>query len=87
MQKPVVIGMCVFKIFTRLTKTNYTIRRPEGYKLGMHAVLIVGYDDNESGFIIVNSHGKDFGNNGNFKLGYEYALSPDLVFEVLVINT
>ena len=55
--------------------------------LGMHAVLIVGYDDNEGVFIVVNSHGKDFGNNGQFKLGYEYALSPDLAFEFWVINT
>ena len=32
----------------------------------MHAVLIVGYDDNEGVFIIVNSHGKDFGNVPNY---------------------
>ena len=75
LQKPIVIGMCVFENFTRLTKTNYSIRRPEGCMLGMHAVLIVGYDDNEGVFIIVNSHGKDFGNNPfsfNFKDFYHY---------------
>ena len=88
LQNPIVIGMCVFEHFTRLTKTNYTIRRPEGCMLGMHAVLIVGYDDIDKTFIVVNSHGREFGDgNGKFKLGYEYALNPDLVFEFLVINS
>ena len=53
----------------------------------MHAVLIVGYDDIDGTFIVVNSHGREFGNGGKFKLGYEYALNPDLVFEFWVINT
>ena len=81
LQKPIVIGMCCFffENFTRLTKTNYTIRRTGGCMLGMHSVLIVGYDDIDITFIVVNSHGREFGDgNGKFKIGYEYALSPDL---------
>ena len=72
--------------------------RPErlrGYKsagepsqvLGMHAVLCIGYDDYDSTFIIVNSHGKRFDKNGTFKMRNDYMLNPELAFELWCINT
>ena len=39
--------------------------------LGMHAVLCIGYDDIDSCFIIVNSHSKQWGNNGKFKMRHD----------------
>ena len=37
---------------------------------GTHCVLIVGYDDNKSAFKIINSWGKDWGNDGYLWIDY-----------------
>ena len=55
--------------------------------LGLHAVLIVGYDDETDTFDILNSHGSDWGDNGYFRLKNEYALNPDLCFVFYTIQT
>ncbi len=41
-----------------------------GKKLGGHAVLLVGYDDNEQYFIVKNSWGTDWGETGFFRIAY-----------------
>lgn len=41
-----------------------------GEALGGHAVSIVGYDDNEQAFIIRNSWGQEWGENGFAKVAY-----------------
>lgn len=46
--------------------------------LGGHAVLIVGYDRIKRLFIIRNSWGSGWGENGYFYLPFDYVLSPDL---------
>ena len=87
-QRPIVVGMVVFNNFINITKENCILDKPKPWDqmLGMHAVLCIGYDDIDSCFIIVNSHSKQWGNNGKFKMRYDYMLSPDLVFELWTIN-
>ena len=41
-----------------------------GKIVGGHAVLIVGWDDAEECFIVKNSWGEDWGENGYFRIGY-----------------
>jgi C1A family cysteine protease len=41
-----------------------------GKKLGGHAILLVGYDDKEQCFIVKNSWGPDWGENGFFRIAY-----------------
>ncbi|MBI5241706.1 MAG: C1 family peptidase, partial [Elusimicrobia bacterium] len=41
-----------------------------GKKLGGHAVLLVGYDDQEQCFIVKNSWGPDWGEGGFFRIAY-----------------
>ena len=55
--------------------TNGVLDIPEDYnddKLGGHMILILGW--NETGFIIQNSWGKDWGNEGCGILPYEYRI-------------
>ena len=87
-QRPIVIGMCVFSNFELLSKDNYVLERPKWHNqmLGMHAVLCIGYDSIDETFIILNSHGKEFAKNGTFKIKNDYMLDPNLVFECWAIN-
>jgi hypothetical protein len=43
---------------------------PESRAIG-HAMLIVGYDDDKQAVLVLNSWGKNFGNNGYFWIRYE----------------
>ena len=46
--------------------------------LGGHAVLAVGYDDSRERFIVRNSWGPAWGQNGYFTMPYEYLSDKDL---------
>jgi len=87
LQQPIIFGMTIYTNFLDLTKENdiLSMPKPEHEFLGLHAVLIVGYDDETETFDILNSHGIDWGNDGYFRIKYEYVLS-DLCFEFYCIN-
>ena len=46
--------------------------------LGGHAVMAAGYDDSRSGFIVRNSWGSGWGDQGYFYLPYAYLLDENL---------
>ena len=53
----------------------WLISKAIGYKVGGHAIKIVGYDLNYQGqkvYIIQNSYGKDWGDNGLFYITMDY---------------
>lgn len=72
--KPVLIGMYVFDDFMLANKTKYIIPMPNDteFALGGHAVIVVGYTENKD-FIIKNSFGTDWGNDGYAILPKEYS--------------
>ena len=80
--------MTIYTNFLDLTKENdiLSVPKPEHELLGLHAVLIVGYDDETESFDILNSHGSKFADNGYFRMKYEYALS-DLCFEFYCVQS
>ncbi len=52
-------------------KNPWILNPNQGYRVGAHAVLIVGYDRNYRGrdvFICQNSYGEDYGDDGKFYL-------------------
>lgn len=73
-KKPVVLGMEIFYDFTTVNKDNPNIKMPVTYafSLGNHAVLVMGYDDSTSSFLIKNSYGVDWGDKGYAWLPYDY---------------
>jgi len=87
-KKPVLFGMMVYSNFFRLTKENDILSLPSSSDemLGGHAVILCGFDDASKTFEILNSHGSEFGNNGYFRLKYEYALNKDLCFEFYTVS-
>ena len=87
LEQPVIFGMNVFSNFLDITKENdiLDMPKPEHELIGLHAVLIVGFDDETETFDILNSHGADWGNNGYFRMSYTYVIS-DLSFEFYCVN-
>jgi C1A family cysteine protease len=78
---PIVFGMQIFPSFetTEVAQTGQVPMPQENEKpLGGHAVLCVGYDDAKRVFIIRNSWGTKWGDQGYFYIPYDYMLNPDL---------
>jgi len=57
-----------------------------GKVLGGHEVLVFGYDDTVNGgsFQVRNSWGKDWGQDGNFWMKYEYAADPNILMDAWI---
>ena len=52
-----------------------------------HAMVICGYSDDDKVFIVRNSWGTAFGDNGYCYMPYSYILNPDLVPEACIITS
>jgi C1A family cysteine protease len=55
--------------------------------LGGHAVLAVGYDDASQRFLVRNSWGSAWGQNGYFTMPYTYLITSSLASDFWVIQT
>jgi C1A family cysteine protease len=63
---PVMTGFTVYEDFLYYQSGIY--RHTTGVEKGGHAVAIIGYDDEENCWIIKNSWGPDWGENGYFRI-------------------
>lgn len=77
MNKPVTTGMLWYTGYNQGGgfKAPWLITGPDGFKIGGHAFLIVGYDMNYKGrkvYIIQNSYGSGWGDNGKFYVDMNY---------------
>ena len=84
---PIMFGMSVFENFITLTRENNLIDTKVGDLIGLHAVLLIGYNDLDQTVTILNSHGPDFGDGGFFRMSYQFLMDPSLCFEYYVINS
>jgi C1A family cysteine protease len=81
-------GFTVYESFEGMT-TNGLLAMP-GKKerpLGGHAVLAVGYDDTKGLYIIRNSYGVGWGDNGYFYMPYEYLHNEHLADDFWTITS
>lgn len=87
--RPVLIGVQVYDSFeSNFTTETGFIPIPDTTKealLGGHAILVVGFDDNIQSFIIMNSWGKDWGDNGFGYLPYDF-VTLKFAFDFWVIE-
>jgi C1A family cysteine protease len=55
-------------------------------RIGLHAVIAVGYDDAEQRLLVRNSWGPDWGQQGCFTLPYAYVMEPKLARDFWTIR-
>ena len=65
---PLPTSMQVYEDFLNYTGGVYS--RVAGKRVGAHAVLLVGYNDEEEYFIVKNSWGTNWGEHGFFRIDY-----------------
>ena len=86
---PFVFGFAVYEFFEskEMAKTG-VLKMPEKDEkmLGGHAVICISYDYSTKTFLIQNSWGRDFGQNGFFTMPFEYILHPQLAADFWAIK-
>jgi hypothetical protein len=75
------IGFTVYGSFEGINVTGIWSPSKKESVLGGHEVLAIGYDDNVNGgsFLVRNSWGADWGNEGNFYMRYVDAADTDIL--------
>ncbi|WP_163569114.1 C1 family peptidase [Fodinicola feengrottensis] len=87
---PFVFGFSVYESFESpdVAKTGDAPMPAKGEKLlGGHAVLAVGYDDATSRFLVRNSWGDGWGQQGYFTLPYDYLTHQGLASDFWVVQS
>jgi hypothetical protein len=87
---PFVVGIQIFEAFEspEVAQTGI-VPMPNLFTdecLGGHAVFVCGYDDTKQHWIVRNSWGTQWGDNGYFYLPYHYLLYPTLCSELWSIS-
>jgi C1A family cysteine protease len=86
---PVVIGFTVYESFMsdEVAKTGKVPMPGKNESvMGGHAVAIIGYDDDQSCWIVRNSWGSGWGDKGYFYMPYDYFLNPNLAIDLWCVR-
>ena len=87
---PVIIGLKIFESFYPQDESGiipFPLSNEAEYEQhGNHALLVVGYNDEEKLFKIRNSWGKEFGDKGYGYAPYDYIANPKFCREAFVIT-
>jgi C1A family cysteine protease len=86
---PIVFGFMVYESFQsqEVAQTGVVpMPSPKEQALGGHAVLAVGYDDASGRFLVRNSWGPDWGQDGYFTMPYAYLTERALSSDFWAIN-
>lgn len=81
-------GAFLYNTFSAKMESGYMVPMPtsKDRKICAHAMLIVGYDDSKLAFIIQNSWGNEWGDNGYHYMPYDYITNPDLCFDFWILE-
>jgi C1A family cysteine protease len=87
---PFVLGFIVYPNFesweTALTG-KVSMPNLDDTPLGGHAVMVVGFNDKDKVFIVRNSWGEEWGDNGYFYMPYDYFTNPDLASDLWTVRS
>jgi C1A family cysteine protease len=60
--------------------------QPGDQEIGGHCMYVIGYDDEKQAFHVVNSWGKEWGDNGTCWMSYHYLSNPNLTDDIWTIR-
>ena len=86
---PIVVGISIYASFeSREVAATGIVPMPAHGEacLGGHAVVIVGYDDSKNSWIMRNSWGTSWGDDGYFHLPYAYLSDTNLASDLWVVS-
>ncbi|CAF2063912.1 unnamed protein product [Rotaria magnacalcarata] len=87
---PFAFGLRLYSSFDKATETGLVPMPDVSAKTrkthGCHALLAVGYSDRSKVFIVRNSWGEKWGENGYCYIPYEYMTNPEHCFDVWAIR-
>jgi C1A family cysteine protease len=84
---PIVLGFTVYPSFMNVGSDGMVPMPENAEPVGGHAVLIVGFDDAKGRFIVRNSWGTDWGDNGYCYFPYEYFTNTILASDLWTATT
>ena len=87
--EPIALGIAIYSNFVNFSSArNGKIGLPtiDDKFIGGHAVILCGYNDNTKEFILRNSWGSYWGENGYFYLPYSYITNKDLCGDLWIIT-
>lgn len=86
---PIAFGFNVYESFEskQVAKTGVVSMPKPGEKVvGGHAVMIVGFDDEQRRFIVRNSWGTEWGDNGYCYFDYDFILNKDYCSDFWIVT-
>ncbi len=75
---PIIFGANLFQAFQQPRNGRIPMPNQNEYSTGAHAMLCVGYSDPDQVFIVRNSWGHQWGDNGYCYFPYDYLMNPNL---------
>lgn len=87
---PIVVGFTVYESFEsdEVAQTGIVPMPSQNEQvLGGHAVLVVGYRENDQKFIVRNSWSESWGDKGYFYMDYKYLADSDFASDFWTLRT
>ena len=83
---PILVGFSVFYKFTKINNKLWIPNHNIESNIGGLAGVLVGYIHERRVFIMAQTYGNNFGQNGYIMVPYEYILNPNYTFEMYVLD-
>ena len=83
---PILVG---FGIYSKLTRINDELLMPDNStqsNLGGMGGVLVGYMEDREMFIMAQTYGTNFGQNGYILVPYQYILNKNITFEMYILD-
>jgi C1A family cysteine protease len=84
---PVVFGATLYEDFYDLVDNSVSFPDSTRRTIGGHCMLIVGYSDDRGAFLVRNSWGRGWGDDGYHWMPYAYVTSRELCDDFWVLST
>ena len=85
--KPFIFGVMLYDSFKPGSDHSIPMPGPGERSQGGHAMSCVGYDDRRKAFLVRNSWGEDWGDNGYCWMPYTYFQEPELFWDAWTVRS